>query len=224
MRPEIESVVPGPEPRLGVEGSLDAVDAQVIFGWAWNPTQPGQRIQVRVWDGDTPLATVTADQFRQDLLDAGVGDGKHGFSLPIPASLRDDKPHTIRVMVDGAVDDLGPHITLTPTQGTTDAAVGFLDEVNDQVVCGWAWDSMSPESPLDLEIYCDETKVLTVCADEFREDLQDQGIGKHGFTVPTPEALKDGITHRVFLKLSGTGRTLAERIFSTLPLSDRDSK
>ncbi len=102
--------------RSGVEGSLDAVDAEAIFGWAWNRAQHDKPIQVRIWADDTPLATVTADQFRQDLLDAGVGNGKHGFSVPIPAILRDGKPHTIRVTVEGAVDDWAPSFTLMPTR------------------------------------------------------------------------------------------------------------
>ena len=146
-------------------GHLDIVDTEVIRGWAWNQEQPDQPIQVKISDGETPLATVTADQFRQELLTSGVGDGKHGFRLSVPATLRDGKPHTIRARVDGAVDDLSPSLTLAPTERSAvpaDAVVGFLDEVNEQVLCGWAWDSGSPETTLSLEIYSDETKLLTV--------------------------------------------------------------
>jgi hypothetical protein len=35
------------------------------------------------------------------LRDAGVGDGKHGFSYPTPARLKDRRPHTVRVVISG---------------------------------------------------------------------------------------------------------------------------
>ena len=216
---EIELVVPGPDPESCV-GHLDIVDTEVIRGWAWNQEQPDQPIQVKISDGETPLATVTADQFRQELLTSGVGDGKHGFRLSVPATLRDGKPHTIRARVDGAVNDLSPSLTLAPTERSAvpaDAVVGFLDEVNEQVLCGWAWDSGSPETTLSLEIYSDETKLLTVRANEFREDLHSEGIGRHAFAVPTPKLLTDGNIHTVLLKLAGTEQTLARRVFSKSP-------
>ena len=78
-------------------GALDVVDAEVIAGWAWDQTRPDAPIEVEVYDGDALLATVLADQFREDLIGAGIGNGKHGFALPTPAGLQDGKSHAIRV-------------------------------------------------------------------------------------------------------------------------------
>jgi hypothetical protein len=110
---------------------------------------------------------------------------------------------------------------LPPTSAEpADIVEGSLDEVNEQVLVGWAWNSRTPGTPLNLEIYSDETRLLTVRADEFREDLQNEGIGKHGFSVPTPAVLKDGKPHMIFLKLKGTGRILARRTVSISQVND----
>jgi hypothetical protein len=80
-----------------VEGSIDWLDDNEIAGWAWDGNQPDSAVKVNIYDGDTLLATVTADQFRPDLAEAKKGNGKHAFSFPTPDSLKDGQTHTIRV-------------------------------------------------------------------------------------------------------------------------------
>jgi hypothetical protein len=36
-------------------------------------------VAVDIYDGDTLLKAVPAEQFRRDLVDAKIGDGEHGF-------------------------------------------------------------------------------------------------------------------------------------------------
>jgi hypothetical protein len=43
------------------------------MGWAWDANHPNTSINVDVYDGNTLIATVAANQFRQDLLNAGIG-------------------------------------------------------------------------------------------------------------------------------------------------------
>src|SRR6266545_4672315 len=52
----------------------------VAAGWAVDPDSPIERVTVRISvDGET-ISTVLADQYRQDLVDAGVpGDGNSSF-------------------------------------------------------------------------------------------------------------------------------------------------
>jgi hypothetical protein len=95
--------------RATVVGSLDGADVENIFGWAWDKKDPNNSIDVDIYEGDgvlTLLATVPATVFRQNLLDAKIGDGRHGFSYPTPARLKDGKAHTIWVTTSGTKVEL----------------------------------------------------------------------------------------------------------------------
>lgn len=89
------------------EGSHDLARCDAIAGWAWNPQQPDTPIAVSIYADETLLVTVTANQLRQDLLDAQMGNGHYGFTSALPAWLKDGNPHQIRVIVAGSDFDLG---------------------------------------------------------------------------------------------------------------------
>jgi hypothetical protein len=61
------------------QGYVDNIN---LSGWAWDTSQPNTPISVDVYDGGIKIATVRADQYRQDLVNAGIGNGRHGFLLP----------------------------------------------------------------------------------------------------------------------------------------------
>lgn len=91
------AVVPGrPAPTLpkpvdppAVEGHLDAVrpvDGAVMFdGWAHARDWPAVQIAIEARAGERSLAIAVAANERPDLVPHGFGDGRHGFSLAVPA-------------------------------------------------------------------------------------------------------------------------------------------
>lgn len=89
------------------EGFHDIASCDGIVGWGWDQKRPDEAIKVEIYDGTNLIATVTADLFRQDLLDNRKGNGKHGFVYDLPPQLKDGKPHSIRVAFAGSSVDLG---------------------------------------------------------------------------------------------------------------------
>lgn len=87
-------------------GYHDGIDCNGTFGWAWDANRPTTPISVDLLDGSTLVATVLADAFRQDLLTAGFGDGRHGFGFTLPASVRDGNVHTITARFSGTTTPL----------------------------------------------------------------------------------------------------------------------
>jgi len=85
------------------QGSFERIDCQSVVGWAWDASQPNTPVSVDIYayDRAQTIATVRANQFRQDLLNAGIGNGQHGFSLSLPASLRDGRSHWIQIHYSG---------------------------------------------------------------------------------------------------------------------------
>jgi len=82
------------------QGAHDHNDS-AIAGWAWDRDRPNTPLGVEIYDGTTLLATILANHPRPDLLKRGLGNGKHGFRLPMPESLKDGKTHSVRVKLAG---------------------------------------------------------------------------------------------------------------------------
>ena len=93
-------------PIASLEGTLDLATTAEIAGWAWDRKQPDSIISIDIYDGDAKITTVQADQFREDLQKAKIGNGKHSFSLPTPDSLKDGKSHKIRAKLSGTNQEL----------------------------------------------------------------------------------------------------------------------
>ena len=91
----------GHSPTGSYEGYLDRADCDCISGWAYDKDRPGMPIDVEILEGNRALTTARAATFRQDLLTAVKGDGRHSFTVPTPRWLMDEKSHSIRVKVAG---------------------------------------------------------------------------------------------------------------------------
>ncbi|MEJ7667751.1 MAG: PQQ-dependent sugar dehydrogenase [Casimicrobiaceae bacterium] len=88
------------------KGYHDVASCSQIAGWAWDSNRPDTPISVDIYSDDAPIATVLADVLRPDVRDAGKGNGVHGFILNTPASLRDNRPHSITVKFAQTQTDL----------------------------------------------------------------------------------------------------------------------
>jgi hypothetical protein len=92
-----------PAKKIGV---LDAADCQSIRGWAWDPKRPDEPLKVDIYDGEKLITTLTADQYRTDLEDLGLGNGKHEFEMIPPSALSDGTAHAIHARFSGTTYDL----------------------------------------------------------------------------------------------------------------------
>ncbi|MFL6262891.1 MAG: hypothetical protein ACJ76Y_24600 [Thermoanaerobaculia bacterium] len=87
----------GPANACAFQGTLESASCTEARGWAWDPMFPKTPTSVEVLVDGVYKQTIPANVFRQDLVTAGRGDGRHGFSWPIPATLKDGKKHRITV-------------------------------------------------------------------------------------------------------------------------------
>ncbi len=88
-------------------GHFDGANCTTISGWAWDGSQPNTPVVVEIYNGNTLIqGNILANNFRQDLLDAYIGNGVHGFSIPLPAALKDGGSHWISVRIAGCSTNL----------------------------------------------------------------------------------------------------------------------
>ena len=92
---------PSPAARRLV-GNIDLFDQHTIAGWAADTDAPSAPLSVDIYIDDRLEATLTADGFRQDLKDAGYGDGKKGFSLPLVSATSSLLGTSVRLLVAGS--------------------------------------------------------------------------------------------------------------------------
>ncbi|MFC5410162.1 putative Ig domain-containing protein [Larkinella bovis] len=83
------------------DGYLYGADCETFRGWVWDANRRNTPISVDILDGTAVIATLTADEFRQDLVNAGKGDGRHAFRYFIANSLKDGQKHTLSARVTG---------------------------------------------------------------------------------------------------------------------------
>ncbi|WP_025662026.1 hypothetical protein [Rhizobium sp. IBUN] len=67
-----------------MNGRVDAIDMGRIFGWAFDPVSPDQRLTIRVLLDGKMIAETVADRNRPDLRRNGIGDGNHAFEIALP--------------------------------------------------------------------------------------------------------------------------------------------
>ncbi len=77
------------------KGSLDAISGRVVEGWAFDPDNPGRIVAVEIFDRERRIGETLASQFREDLLEARMGDGCHAFRFLLPLELFDGGEHAI---------------------------------------------------------------------------------------------------------------------------------
>jgi len=113
------------------EGSFDTLVGLIASGWVRDPQRPDESVLVQVREGDRVLAEGMADGFRDDLLAAGIGHGRHAFRIELPETLRDGHRHEVTVVVapGGAALHGGPK-TLGPLE-PADPAERFAFLIDD---------------------------------------------------------------------------------------------
>jgi ADP-heptose:LPS heptosyltransferase/GT2 family glycosyltransferase len=80
-----------------LRGFLDHADWHGAEGWAFNPDDRSERIELEIVDNGRPIRTVVADRPRAGLAEAGIGDGGHSFQVVFDPPLSHAEHHVLRV-------------------------------------------------------------------------------------------------------------------------------
>jgi hypothetical protein len=84
------------------DGVVDEGDCNRIAGWAWDPMQPDATVTVDVWYRGSKLGSASANWFRPDLEEVGIGDGQHGFVFYFPDVIELGTGRRIQVTTGGS--------------------------------------------------------------------------------------------------------------------------
>lgn len=234
-RPRAAAAVPEPEALApDLRGSLDRVGLDgTVDGWCWSPDTPGLRRDIAIALDGIPVLRLSADRAREDLAEAGFGDGRHAFSGRLPREAMRPGAHVLAVLIDsGSGQQIGAPVGLTwpalPVLPESVAAAaeppvevaGNLDRVTrDGWVSGWCWQPDAPGRRLEVEILVGGGVVGRTLAASFRADLQLAGIsdGAHGFAFALPyDVLAERGTLRITAREAASHAAIGEPVVMRL--------
>lgn len=102
----VKAGIAEPQTAPTYEGYHENANCSVISGWAWDQNQPNGSIQVSLDRDNTHITTINANLFRQDLVNAGKGNGYHAFVLNVDDTWKDGVSHSVRVRFSNTTTNL----------------------------------------------------------------------------------------------------------------------
>jgi glycosyltransferase involved in cell wall biosynthesis len=203
MSDTISGAVGTPESRW--RGHLDLVRRDRIAGWALDEANPDRPVMLRILDNGVPIGEVRAEEYRKDLQEAGIAEGRCAFAFSVPGGLAPEIRHLIEVRRadDGRVLHGSPFILEASNPAALIRAAepaawrGFLDSVSRERIEGWAFDARAPNKPVALVILDNGEAIARVLANRKRKDLASAGMGdgRHGFSLIIPGGLSPLTRH-----------------------------
>ena len=184
-----------------VQFHIDSKTPGRITGWAWMPKRPGERVRIEAVADGRVVASTTADGYREDLKQAGKGDGAHAFDMHLPEEVAKTPPARLSLRLAGTRVPF--HVF---PQAASASALDFaMDTVSDEGIVGWIWAPATPEKRLPLELVEDGVVLAETVADLYRQDLADAGKagGSCMFRFAIPAVLRDGRSHAIELRCKG---------------------
>ncbi|WP_019866484.1 Lcl C-terminal domain-containing protein [Methylovulum miyakonense] len=85
-----------------------------------------------------------------------------------------------------------------------------LETATCDAIKGWAWNSASPSSRIQVDIYDGTAKLTTLTAQLLRTDLKNagKGDGQYGFAYVPPTSIRNALTHKLSVRYKGTATEL----------------
>ncbi len=108
-------------------GYVDKIGAGTVQGWAAYRPEPSKRLTVRLYLDDQLVAEGIADQGRDDVLEAGHGDGFYGFLLLVPKKALFCAEALRLVALDEDGEEMLCHRSVLRGPRTREAPVLYMD-------------------------------------------------------------------------------------------------
>lgn len=98
-------------------GFCDGLSDGRVHGWAWRPDAPADTLEVEVLLDGEIVGRALADADRPDLREAGIGNGRYGWSVALPKVAGQPRSGEVLVRLkDGAVLERGAFV-IDPAPG-----------------------------------------------------------------------------------------------------------
>jgi hypothetical protein len=100
-------------------GHVDSYKNGVVWGWVCDPAATDTSLTVRVTFDGVEIGSITANEFRPDLMELGIGNGKgcYSFHFKLPESLRYLIQYDLRFLVGAGAELAGSPLRIVERTG-----------------------------------------------------------------------------------------------------------
>ena len=172
-----------------------------------DPSRPTAAVKVKAMLGEEILAEGIADLFRDDLIQAGIGLGLHGYLLKFSRRVQLNQLKEVDIVIG---DPNLQRPAVLPSEGVrffeseakrwasasvvrqtdpTEAPIeGSVDRVSSMEIVGWARNPMASDHPVLLDISVNGELLGSCVTRVFRRDLQNKfmTMGVMAFILNSP--------------------------------------
>ena len=194
--------------RMGAFGYLDLSAQDEAIGWVAPIGDPARQIEIEIRVDHEPVGTTTADVERHDVRELGLSNGPSGFRLPIPTGARKYEEFIIQAFIAGTDTELIESPRVLPP---LPPIVGSFDQIAGQCLIGWALDHSAPQTPLTVEVLCEDEVIAIGVADHLREDVAKAGLptARCGFRIMLYRPLAAMINKDIYVRDARSKRNLS---------------
>ena len=196
--------------NLPYKFSVDKSDGEALAGWVIDNKHPSRLLFVDIKSNDKLVYRIEASAFRQDLLDANIGSGCHGFHIETSELLPNGGSKPFDIYVDGVklndksivlssnerilepvIQPESMPVAIDTSQSLTDNYNVIVDVFQPGEVLGWIQplDESSPAPLVVLKL--NGVTLSEVKSDQYRHDLAEAGIkdGRVAYSIQYDLAL-----------------------------------
>lgn len=159
---------------------FDVVSPNGISGWAFKLEDEDHSPSIEIRSGNTVLWATEANVYREDLANAGFGNGEYGFSLlPSEASVQ-AAISSVDLYIDGHKAQESVPFEMEPADKGIYRV--HLDHISAGSIRGWAFKEGFISYRSKIEVRSGDVVIAAGLAEGFRQDLLDAGIGDGGYS------------------------------------------
>jgi GT2 family glycosyltransferase len=193
---------------LGYAGCLDVATPGRAEGWAINLRAPERKVMLDILVDAAVVATVRADERREDLRGPAQRDGKCGFGFDMPEAADPNARLRVSVRIAGERTDLtNSPVVIEPRPDL----LGRFDILHGMSAHGWATDRAHPDRKLMVEAVGPGGEMLgQATANIFRGDLLGAGLadGLCAFKIDLAAHFDRLVGRDISVRIAGTDLTL----------------
>ncbi|AQG77915.1 hypothetical protein [Spirosoma montaniterrae] len=217
-------------------GWLEFANCNTIGGWAADPANLRQSVNLDVYFNDRLVATIPANQGRGDVAAAFGADGfdRYGFRWDIPESLKTNRVIKVAVKIAGTSVELSQSPLTTPVCTGTDTPPeppvvdppvtdpppanasyrGHLDGADCDGIGGWLANVNDSRKPQQVDIFVNGVKATTISTDWSRPDVANalgvSGFDKFGFRWIIPASYRNNAPLTISVRAANANFQLSE--------------